>query len=599
MMTKRGIGILGVIDIMSKSLGLSVARLSFVAQDQSQEVLCFTNKDGSQVSILAGETDVSMFPEFTGNWDVMSLGKDVGDFLKEEPSLDDKDNGKEVPEEKKDASVPVSTVKGASDEAITKARDVPNESGAGYCICQECGYEEVHKRGVPCMDRKCPDCGASLIPRDVAKDFKDKGFLQRMVDFGSQLLGKSSPVEEPLESSPMFFTIKDVETDRRRWVGITSTAFVDKEGEIVSQKALEQAANVDPALLGELRFWHQKGMVLGNCDFRAVHGLCLVESGLWRDDGIGRAAEKGIQDTPDNWGLSLAFLFNPTTLEKGVRVKNARVRTVYNDIMTVERSVLPQLWAANWFSTIRVKSDDTDEESIMQKKQMATLEALVGPEQAKALIAEADKINQKGLSTSAVFKDTDDVPTKLAAIATKMTEEDSASAEVLLAAAKLLQPKDETPTPKVDDNAVKEMLIGFIQELPECETKAALTEALGESATTEDPKTKSTPTPDVPKTEDPVTPDNAVLAALKALDGKLTVVDQLQKDVKALQDQTTVRNVFAPGTMPSGSTENVVKDADPIAPDDENEEGNPILKQMADHMSSTLFEQTPGGNQNG
>ncbi|MGM0629419.1 MAG: cation diffusion facilitator family transporter [Patescibacteria group bacterium] len=32
----------------------------------------------------------------------------------------------------------------------------------GYCVCKNCGYREPHKRGVPCKDVKCPECGEEL-----------------------------------------------------------------------------------------------------------------------------------------------------------------------------------------------------------------------------------------------------------------------------------------------------------------------------------------------------------------------------------------------------------------------------------------------------
>ena len=33
----------------------------------------------------------------------------------------------------------------------------------GYCVCPQCGQREPHQRGVPCFERKCPNCGALMV----------------------------------------------------------------------------------------------------------------------------------------------------------------------------------------------------------------------------------------------------------------------------------------------------------------------------------------------------------------------------------------------------------------------------------------------------
>jgi hypothetical protein len=32
----------------------------------------------------------------------------------------------------------------------------------GDCVCPQCGQREAHKRGVPCLERKCPQCGTAM-----------------------------------------------------------------------------------------------------------------------------------------------------------------------------------------------------------------------------------------------------------------------------------------------------------------------------------------------------------------------------------------------------------------------------------------------------
>jgi hypothetical protein len=33
----------------------------------------------------------------------------------------------------------------------------------GECICSDCGCTVPHKRGVPCTNMRCPDCGKPMM----------------------------------------------------------------------------------------------------------------------------------------------------------------------------------------------------------------------------------------------------------------------------------------------------------------------------------------------------------------------------------------------------------------------------------------------------
>jgi len=33
----------------------------------------------------------------------------------------------------------------------------------GNCHCPKCDYQARHRRGVPCQDETCPECGAKLL----------------------------------------------------------------------------------------------------------------------------------------------------------------------------------------------------------------------------------------------------------------------------------------------------------------------------------------------------------------------------------------------------------------------------------------------------
>jgi hypothetical protein len=34
---------------------------------------------------------------------------------------------------------------------------------SGNCICPQCRTKTIHERGVPCTERKCPNCGTLMI----------------------------------------------------------------------------------------------------------------------------------------------------------------------------------------------------------------------------------------------------------------------------------------------------------------------------------------------------------------------------------------------------------------------------------------------------
>ncbi len=34
---------------------------------------------------------------------------------------------------------------------------------SGKCVCMKCGYSAPKRAGVPCLDERCPTCGAALV----------------------------------------------------------------------------------------------------------------------------------------------------------------------------------------------------------------------------------------------------------------------------------------------------------------------------------------------------------------------------------------------------------------------------------------------------
>jgi hypothetical protein len=144
-------------------------------------------------------------------------------------------------------------------------------------------------------------------------------------------------------------------TGRFRWVLLSSNGYRDRDGEIVSTKALTQdvaRADADKDY-GPLRWWHVPGMDIGDCDYNAMSGRVLVESGTFRSEAIGRAVFKAQGDLQASIGFR-----HPTTEPDHEKV--------YHHIRRFERSLTPVGRASNPLTRLIVKQGGTMEDEKMQ-----------------------------------------------------------------------------------------------------------------------------------------------------------------------------------------------------------------------------------------
>lgn len=126
--------------------------------------------------------------------------------------------------------------------------------------------------------------------------------------------------------------------DGYRWVAISSTAYRDRDKEIVSTKALKGALEKAQASgeYGPLRFWHVPGLDIGTTDYQALSddGKYLVESGIVANDAVAEALmQKG-----KGWQVSIGFEHPKTEPDAD---------GVFEDIRIFERSITPPGRAAN------------------------------------------------------------------------------------------------------------------------------------------------------------------------------------------------------------------------------------------------------------
>jgi hypothetical protein len=206
----------------------------------------------------------------------------------------------------------------------------------------------------------------------------------------------------PLPAEKSLAVFKD-SAGQWRWIAKTTTAFEDRDNEIISMKALDDdihRADGD-GQYGPLRWWHMgtpnpldaaapwgPGIDLGWCDFNAMSGKTLIESGTFKSEAIARAVEARADDLE----LSPGFF----------HAANEPDQTgVFTHIRRFERSLVPK-WAgraSNPYTGLIVEGKAVDEKKIQALKDLGipqqTIDALVADVQQTEKAAEADNVRYK------------------------------------------------------------------------------------------------------------------------------------------------------------------------------------------------------------
>lgn len=193
----------------------------------------------------------------------------------------------------------------------------------------------------------------------------------RAADRAARQAERERTRRQPRGRNKSFIVYKDA-AGRDRWVASSSTAFEDKDKEIVSRAALEADVARTDALgdHGPLRFWHVPGWDIGDCDFRAVHGRTLIESGTFRKPEYASAIKDGDQ-------VSLGFL-HPAN--------QPGPDGVFTTIYTFERSITPAGRASNPYTRLAVK-----EVSMLTPEKRKEFEARLGPAAVASILGEVEQ----------------------------------------------------------------------------------------------------------------------------------------------------------------------------------------------------------------
>jgi hypothetical protein len=223
---------------------------------------------------------------------------------------------------------------------------------------------------------------------DIASGFTD-------VDW--QALESSLAAEEAQSEREASLSVFKDASGRYRWILLSSTAHRDRDGEIVSTKALAQdviRADADKDY-GPLRWWHIPGADIGDCDFNALSGRMLVESGTFRSEVIGEAVYKA----QDSLQASLGFRHPITEPDH---------EKVYHNIRRFERSLTPRGRAANPFTMLVVKQGG----KTMEDEKLAEFKAMFGhikDDVVQGVLAQI-QATQKAADAVAAYKEAEATP---------------------------------------------------------------------------------------------------------------------------------------------------------------------------------------------
>lgn len=194
------------------------------------------------------------------------------------------------------------------------------------------------------------------------------------------------------------FTVYKDSAGADRWLAITTTAYEDKDREIISTNAIKEAVMLGDATQdrGPLLYWHVPGLALGDCDFQAQGGpgdRFLIEGGTFRSKAL---AAFGQKLSSSGYQMSPGFIHGDDQPRDGV----------YDHILIYERSAVPPGRAANYFTRLAAAK----ETSVVTPEKIAEYrEKASGNAEALALLdtllTTAQKEDEAAQAKNVVYKD--------------------------------------------------------------------------------------------------------------------------------------------------------------------------------------------------
>lgn len=199
------------------------------------------------------------------------------------------------------------------------------------------------------------------------------------------------------------FTVYKDSAGADRWLAITTTAYQDKDHEIISTNAIKESVLLGDKMgeRGPLLYWHVPGLPMGDCDFQAQGGpggRFLIEGGTFRSKAM---ALLGQTLSASGYQMSPGFIHSDDEPQNGV----------YDHILIYERSAVPEHRAANYFTRYATAKED----KVLPPEKIAEYrEKAAGNPEALALLdtllATTAKEDATAQARNVVFKETAEMP---------------------------------------------------------------------------------------------------------------------------------------------------------------------------------------------
>lgn len=366
-------------------------------------------------------------------------------------------------------------------------------------------------------------------------DHKSLGFWDKFLKAFAKKKTKVKSLENEnnvsLPANRGFKVYRDLEGDLR-WLSLSSNAFEDLDKELFTTKALEEAIEHSDKTgeRGPLLIYHVPSAEVGQCDYQAMAGRFLVESGTFDDTPLGRKAVEYFTNSDEEHQVSIGYEYHLGDEEDGI----------YEWTRIKERSVCPYGAAANPWTDFKVIGDNP-----MDERKAATLEKIFGKELAAGVISSAEE-RTKELEATTKFKEvkTEDAPIWTVTGST-LEEAQAALKDVFEKAKKPMTPEEEAAMKK-DMAAKKE----GSEETLTVDTSGVTPAFSGEQLT------------------QLATLITDLSTQVEELTGMSDAVKELQAQVKALtvSDDEKVSNIITPrwnpatGLRPTENDGNVITD---------------------------------------